>query len=137
MSKAVKVVRSLLVNDATVGDCIGNRCFPVDGVPKSTPWPYIVMTRQSDRGEGSLNGDGSDERIATIQLEIVSRTYADAAAIGDAIPAAVNGGTRTVAGIQVVESLADDGGDSPDGPIDLDESEAFVMTVTVNVAYIP
>lgn len=138
MSKAIKVVRKLLVDDATIGGVVGNRVFPADGVPAGLVSDYIVLTRLSDRANGdSMNSNTVDERVAVIQVEIVSRTYANAAAVGAAMPGAIDGNSRTVDGVDVIESQCDDEADSPDGPIDLDEFEAFVQTVDVNVAYRP
>jgi hypothetical protein len=136
MSKAVKAIRYLLVNDSTIGGLVSTRCYPVDGVPKNTSLPYLVLTRVSDRPDVDLNGR-TDQRIALLNLEIVSRTYATAATISAAVPNAVNGGDRTVNGVVLTETAADDAGDQPDGPVDLDDGEGFVATVEINIAYVP
>ena len=136
MSKAVKVADYLLRNDATIGGLIARRCFPANGVPSNCSRPYLVLTRLSDTPDRDLNGV-VDQRIAKLQVEVVSWTYADAATITAAVPNAIDGHTGTVNGVTVREISADDSGDEPDGPVDLDDGEAFVGTVEINIAYLP
>lgn len=136
MSQAVKAVRYLLVSDATIGGLVSTRCFPADAIPKAARKPYLILTRLSDKPDRDLNGN-VDQRIATLQLEIVSSTYSAAATILAGVNNAIDGGARTVNGVAVNESEADDAGDEPEGPIDTSDGTAFVATVEINIAYIP
>lgn len=137
MSKPLKIVRALIRDDATALGLLAARVYPVDATPQNATRPYATMERLSDIADRDLDGT-IDQRVASVRVAITADTYDGAEAVVTALTAALEdkSGTVIVSGVTVNGTEVDDVSDEPDGPVDLDDGEAFVSELTVNMTYL-
>ncbi len=133
---SAKVVVSTLRSDATIGPLIGNaRVYPIDGIPRGATRPFLSYQIVSNQPEKDLAGNtiGID---GDYSLDVVADTKLECETILAALDGAFDGLTNTtVAGVTVLAAQASGSGDEVNGPIDLDDGQAFVGQGTIQIYY--
>lgn len=133
----VKIVRALIRANTTLAALLGSRVYPKGGVPDNAARPYAVLAREGFERDVDVDGT-EDDRTADVRILAVGDTEAQA----DAVVALIDGGALsnkagTYAGAAVLDTdvLDDSATDAGDEPIDLDEGEAFVASIVLQVRY--
>lgn len=133
---SAKVIVSVLRADATIGPLIGNaRIYPVDGIPKGVTRPFLDYQTTSNQAERDLGGNIIGYE-AEFNLEVVADTELGVKTILDRMDTAFASLTNTtVAGVSVLAAQASGTGDEINGPIDLDDGQAYIGNATISIYY--
>ena len=134
--KPVAIVRALFRADATLLGLLGARIYQSGEVPQGANRPFAVLSVTGNAKDQNLE-DVSDyvQRIASVNVDVVGDHDGQIQPILDRIPAAFDGKSGTVADCEVFATESDDFTGSSNGPIDLDDGQAFVGSCTCNLAY--
>jgi hypothetical protein len=85
-------IYTLLANDAGVG-ALTSRIYPISG-PQETAFPVIVYARINSRRDTNFD-EVEDFVRSTFMIDSYSETYAESAALSEAVRAAINNHTST------------------------------------------
>lgn len=133
---AAKIIVATLRADATIGPLIGNaRVYPIDAVPDEAERPWInyqVASNVADRDlSGTING-----YAAEVAIEVVADSYSGVQTILARLAAAFDAIDGTTVAGSVIEAVdADETGDEINGPINLNDGEAFVGSGQISLYF--
>jgi hypothetical protein len=119
--------------DATMNSLIAGRIWPFDRVPKSARRPWIAYSVESNQKDKDLGGTELGWETV-LRLEVVANTAASCEAVRDRIDPVIDAiQDTTVAGCPVEATDTQDDGDGVNGPVDLDDGQAFTASVSVSI----
>lgn len=100
--RAEKVVRSLLLANATVSAAVVNRVFPVT-LPEGTVLPAIVLDHVSTVDQPTIDANSPLGLVESrISVTVISETYTQLKTLTDACRVALNFKRGPIAGVSVV-----------------------------------
>lgn len=100
--RAEKVIRSLLLANATVSAAVSNRVYPVT-LPEGTALPAIVLDHVSTVEQPTIDANSPLGLVESrISVTVISDTYTQLKTLTDACRVACNFARGSIAGVSVV-----------------------------------